>query len=57
MSKNVITLIEKSLVDKFNEKIISLTFRAELQRKLPENHMLVEDVLAALTEEMTKNAK
>lgn len=56
MNKNVINLIEKSLVDEVNEKIIHLTFRAELQRKLPDNHRSNEDVLASLTEEMSKNA-
>ena len=53
MNKDVIKFSEKSQVDKFNEKIISLTFRAELQRKMPEK--FEEDILGTLTRECLNN--
>ena len=52
MNKDVVPTTEKSKVDLINEKIISLTFRAELQRKAPEEYSHCDDVLSTLTREM-----
>jgi hypothetical protein len=55
MNNDGIKLSEKSRVDLINEKIISLTFRAELQRRTAEYCLDCDDVLTVLTREMLEN--